>query len=133
MTTQQSKLLKFIFMVAGTALSLLPVAPASAVINIGANYAENIGLGNRGPHDIIVGVIQVILGFLGLLAIIIILYGGFKWMLSRGDEGEVESARKTIVAGVIGLLIVLAAWGISFWVIGIIAEQTGSQVEGFNG
>jgi hypothetical protein len=103
---------------------------ASAQINIGAQYAQNIGLGNRNPKDIIVGVIQVILGFLGLLAVILILYGGFKWMLSRGDEGEVESARKIIVAGVIGLLIVLAAWGISFWVIGILANQTGSSVEG---
>jgi hypothetical protein len=101
---------------------------ASAQIDIGMNYANNIGLGNRNPKDIIVGVIQVILGFLGLLAVILILYGGFKWMLSRGDEGEVETARKIIVSGVIGLLIILAAWGISLWVIGILTEQTGSTI-----
>jgi len=101
---------------------------ASAQIDIGMNYANNIGLGNRNPKDIIVGVIQVILGFLGLLAVTLILYGGFKWMLSRGDEGEVETARKIIVSGVIGLLIILAAWGISLWVIGILTEQTGSTI-----
>jgi hypothetical protein len=115
-------------MLAATAMLYAP--SASAQINIGAQYAQNIGLGNRNPKDIIVGVIQVILGFLGLLAVILILYGGFKWMLSRGDEGEVESARKIIVAGVIGLLIVLAAWGISLFVIRIIANQTGSSVTG---
>jgi hypothetical protein len=114
-------------MILAATISLCPPA-AGADIDIGYNYAKNIGLGENDPKQIIVGVIQVILGFLGLLAVIMILYGGFKWMLSRGDEGEVESARKVIVAGVIGLLIVLAAWGISVWVIEIISVQTGSGI-----
>jgi hypothetical protein len=109
--------------------AILAALPANAQINIGSQHAQNIGLGNRDPKSIIVGVIQVILGFLGLLAVILILYGGFKWMMSRGDEAEVESARKIIVAGVIGLLIVLAAWGISLWVIGILATQTGTTIQ----
>ncbi len=103
--------------------------PAQAQIDIGAQHAENIGLGNRDPKSIIVGVIQVILGFLGLLAVIIILIGGFQWMTAGGDESKVEGARKLIIAGVIGLLIVLAAWGISLWVIGIIAQQTGTSIQ----
>jgi hypothetical protein len=109
--------------------AILAALPANAQINIGQQHAQNIGLGNRDPKSIIVGVIQVILGFLGLLAVILILYGGFKWMMSRGDEAEVESARKIIVAGVIGLLIILAAWGISLWVIGILATQTGTTIQ----
>ncbi len=103
--------------------------PAQAQIDIGQQHAENIGLGNRDPKSIIVGVIQVILGFLGLLAVIIILIGGFKWMTSGGSDDKVAEARKLIVSGIIGLLIVLAAWGISLWVIGIIAQQTGTSIQ----
>jgi hypothetical protein len=105
------------------------VLPAQAQINIGSQHAQNIGLGNRDPKSIIVGVIQVILGFLGLLAVIIILIGGFKWMTSGGSDDKVAEARKLIVSGIIGLLIVLAAWGISLWVIGIIATQTGTTIQ----
>jgi hypothetical protein len=114
-------------------LMMMPVfavaLPAKAVIDIGDTYAENIGLGNRDPKSIIVGVIQVILGFLGLLAVIIILIGGFKWMTAGGNDDKVTEARKLIVSGIIGLLIVLAAWGISLWVIGIITEQTGTTIQ----
>jgi hypothetical protein len=114
-------------------LMMMPVfalaLPALAQVNIGSQHAQNIGLGNRDPKSIIVGVIQVILGFLGLLAVIIILIGGFKWMTSGGSDDKVAEARKLIVSGIIGLLIVLASWGISFWVIGIIAQQTGTTVQ----
>jgi hypothetical protein len=116
-----------------TVLTSMPVfalaMPAMAQIDIGSQHAENIGLGNRDPKSIIVGVIQVILGFLGLLAVIIILIGGFKWMTAGGNDDKVTEARKLIVSGIIGLLIVLAAWGISLWVIGIIAQQTGTTIQ----
>jgi hypothetical protein len=116
------------FMLALFAPVFLPY-PASAQIDIGAQHAQNIGLGNTDPKSIIVGVVQVILGFLGLLAVGGIIFGGFMYMTSGGDEAKSGSGMKAVVAGAVGLLIVLAAWGISLWVISNLAAQTGTNVQ----
>ncbi len=88
-------------------------------ITTGDGEAEDIsaGLGDRDPRDIAASLIQVILGFLGILAVVIILIGGFKWMTAAGNEDQVAEARKIIVAGIIGLVIILAAWGIANFVL----------------
>jgi hypothetical protein len=93
------------------------LAPHAYALDIGARYAENIGLGNRSPKDIIVGLVQVILGFLGLIAIILIMYAGFVMMTSQGDASKVENAKKILTNAIIGLAIILASWGIVLFVI----------------
>jgi len=76
--------------------------------------------GGGNPLDarrVVVDVIYIILGFLGILAVILIIYAGFKWMLSRGNEEEVSDAKKILIAGVIGLVIILSAYIIANFVI----------------
>ena len=63
-------------------------------------------------------ILQYVLGFLGLVAVIIIIIGGVKWMTSGGDEKKVKSAQQTILAGAIGLIIILSAWVIVKLVLG---------------
>jgi len=82
-----------------------------------SEVAGNIGLGNKDPRAVIASIIQVALGFLGIIAVVIILLGGFKWMTAGGNEEKVEESKKLITAGIIGLVIVLAAWGIAKFVI----------------
>lgn len=56
--------------------------------------------------DFIVKVLQFILSLLALLALIILIIAGLMYLLSLGDERKTESAKKTILAAIIGLLIV---------------------------
>ncbi len=84
------------------------------------------GLGEKDPREIIASVIKVILGFLGIIAVIIIIMGGFKWMTAGGSDDKTKEARDMIVAGVIGLLIILAAFGIASFVINRVFEVTGA-------
>ncbi len=117
-------------MVAVVAMAMF-VAPVFAQdLDIGIGYGDNIGLGNRNPIEITTSLINLVLGLLGLIAVIIILIGGFKWMTAGGNEDKVGEAKKMITQGLIGLVIVLAAWGIARWVIQIIVEQTGTSVAG---
>ena len=90
---------------------------------------DTTGLGERDPRDIAASVIRVILGFLGIVAVIIILLGGFKWMTAGGNEENVASAKKMLIAGVIGLVIILSAYALATFVIKqIIGATTGTQV-----
>ncbi len=108
-------------------LALALSMPAFAQLNegnIGVPYAENLGLGNKDPRDMAVSIIQVILGFLAIIVVIIILLGGFKWMTAGGNEDKVAESKKLITAGVVGLIIILAAWGIARFVVTVILNAT---------
>ena len=79
--------------------------------------SDATGLGERDPRDIAAQVINIILGFLGIVAVVIILLGGFKWMTAGGNEDKVGEAKKLIMAGIIGLIIILASFAIASFVL----------------
>lgn len=81
------------------------------------NVRDITGLGERDPRNIAASVIRIILGFLGIVAVVIILLGGFKWMTAGGNEDKVGEAKKLITAGVIGLVIIIAAFAIATFVL----------------
>lgn len=65
-------------------------------------------------------VVNGLLGFLGILFFVLILYGGFLWMTAGGNEEQVTKARKLVTNSVIGLLIVLLAYAITLGVLNVI-------------
>ena len=69
-------------------------------------------------------IINVALGFLGIIAVVIVLIGGFQYMISGGDETKTAEARNLIFAGIIGLAIILSAWAITSFVIGRLVTET---------
>ncbi len=56
--------------------------------------------------DVVGGVIKTFLTLLGVIFLILMVYGGYKWMLARGDSKEVETAKDIISRALIGLIIV---------------------------
>ena len=82
-----------------------------------SDIANATGLGVKDPREIAAKVINVILGFLGIIAVVLILIGGFMWMTAAGNDDKVATAKKVMTAGIIGLVIVLAAFGIAKFVI----------------
>jgi len=98
-------------------ISLLALpAVAAAQVSTG-NYGPTFGLGTADLESTVVNVVQWVLGFLGLIAVIMILIGGFQWMTAGGNEEKVASAKKIISAAVIGLIVVLLAWAIVIFVV----------------
>ena len=83
----------------------------------GLDTATGVGLPQNDLKVSIVNVIRYILGFLGIAAVIIILYGGFLWMTSGGDPNKIDKAKKTLISAVIGLIIILSAFIIASFVI----------------
>ncbi|MEK7559024.1 MAG: hypothetical protein AAB521_01855 [Patescibacteria group bacterium] len=53
-----------------------------------------------------------------VIALVFLIWGGIKWILSGGDKSAVESARNTIVAAVVGLIIVFLSYFILNIVLG---------------
>lgn len=69
------------------------------------------------PDPIIETIIQVALSFLGVIFLMLTIYGGFLWMTAAGNEEQVGKAKKILTGAIIGLIIVVGAYAISTLVI----------------
>lgn len=80
-------------------------------------FADTAGLPSGDLPTTIASIIRTILGFLGIVAVVIVLMGGFKWMTAGGNEDKVKEAKRLITQGIIGLVITLSAFAIASFVI----------------
>lgn len=112
-----------------TGAGLLLVAPRVFALDVGLNAVESeIQLGNQDIRTTIASIINVLMGLLGIIAVVIILLGGFKWMTAGGNEDKVGEAKKLIMQGIIGLVIILSAWAIARFVIDSLVSATTNGV-----
>ncbi len=104
----------------------VPVASAQPIgtKDLGLEYPASTGLGSTDVRTTVAKIIRVTMGLLGIVAVVLILYGGLKWMLAAGNEEAVEQAKKTIFAGIIGLAIILSAYAIASFVINQLITAT---------
>ena len=58
----------------------------------------------------------------GIVAVIFIIYAGFRYVTSEGDQKRIDSARKTLTWAIIGLIIILMA----FFIVNFIGTITGT-------
>src|SRR3989339_1820231 len=95
---------------------------------------ENIALADAGdPRVVAAKIIRIALGFLGIIAVCIVLYGGFMWMTSAGNEERLGKSKKILTSGLIGLIIILMAFGITQFVLSKLSEATGIDGGGGDG
>ena len=106
-------------------LALTAVVPVFAQGNLGSaggnlqNAAGKAGVGTGNTADVqsIVGtVINAALTLVGLIFLILMVYAGFLWMTARGDENMIEKSKKIISAAVIGLVLIMSAYAITFFI-----------------
>ena len=71
--------------------------------------------------------IQAVLSMLGVAFLVLMAYAGYTWLMARGEEAEVEKAQKIIMAAVIGMVIVVAAYSITTFVVPKILDRTGGS------
>lgn len=89
------------------AITLLPNV---AFAQLGSVKPPTAGLSTRSFSEMVVGIVNVALGFVTVIALAVIIYGGFRWMTAGGNEESVGEAKKILTAGIIGLVVVLIAW-----------------------
>src|SRR3989344_4167384 len=83
------------------------------------------GLGTTDFRLVVARVINIALGFLGIIAVALIIYAGFLWMTAAGNESQIAIAKKIMTGAVIGLVIILAAFGIAVFVMRVLLGATG--------
>lgn len=100
---------------------LAPLAVGAAPVDDIKGGVEAVG-GEEGGGDAeltdgIQVLVNALLFLIGLVAVIMIIFGGFKYITSSGDAGKLESAKNTILYAVVGLLVAILAFAIVNFVI----------------
>lgn len=93
-------------------------------LGVGAIEDSGIKLGGGDVRQTAARIINVALSFLGIISVIIVLVGGFKYMISGGNEEKTKEAKNLIISGIIGLAIILSAWAITRFVINSLLTAT---------
>ncbi|HOZ55637.1 MAG: hypothetical protein BWY51_00696 [Parcubacteria group bacterium ADurb.Bin316] len=65
-------------------------------------------------------IVKVLFSLLGIIFTVLILYGGYNWMVAAGDNSKVDKAKSTIQRAIIGLIITAGAYAIGQLVVGVI-------------
>lgn len=88
--------------------------------------ARGAGLpvGEANPISIVATAVNTLLGFLGALLVMLVIYAGFLWMTAAGEEQKISKAKKLLGNAVIGLAIVLASYAIATFTINSLLEGT---------
>lgn len=95
---------------------------------IKTSIEDSISLGTVSPTLVALNLINAALSLLAAVCIGLLVYAGFLWVWARGNQEEVKKAKDIIQGTVIGLVIVLAALGITQFVFQTVGDITGATV-----
>lgn len=129
------KQLQFWTALGGLVLFLFVVG-APAMVHAQGAILQNLeaagggaGLGTQSIYALVGKIIRIVLGTLGIIAIGITIYAGFLWMTARGKEDQIEKAKDILRNGVIGLVIIFSAFGITEFIMSKLLNATGTSGE----
>ena len=121
------KLLKQALVFLTLLVLVTPVMVAADPDPYGTSKIGNINVPKPAGDDalptIVVNLINLVLGFLALIAVVIILIGGFEWMTAGGNDDKVKTAQNRLRYGLIGLVIIFVAWGVVTYVLSTLNTQ----------
>ena len=92
------------------------------------NTAGNVpNLGKATPQSFAATLIKSLIIFVGVIFMIVFIYGGTLYMFSQGDPKKVQKAKGLLITAIIGLAIVLMAYTIAYFVSSTIEQSFISQ------
>lgn len=125
----------YLFSIGGTLLAVFPrvvLAVENPFIvgkKLTTDVGKNAGIASERSFEQIIGqIINVALSFLGIFFLGLMLYGGFRWMNAQGDDAEVKKAKDIIRNAIIGLVVIVAAFAISNFVLSSLVNVTNGHV-----
>lgn len=107
--------------------------PVSAIGEGGANRGIQDARGDNVPSNLATGdgslvkkIINTMLYAIGILSVIMLIFGGFRYVVSSGNKEAVSSAKNTILYAIVGLLVAIFAYAIIGFVLETIVGGGGS-------
>ncbi len=95
-----------------------PVIDSTKISTPLKNLGEKAGFkhDSLGLVNMIATIISAVLGLLGVIFLILIIFAGYNWMTAAGEEEKVTKAKDTLTRAIIGLVIIICAYLITIFV-----------------
>lgn len=97
---------------------------ALAQPDLGLQYGEYTGLGNRDIRIIIADIINIALGLIGVFFVVLLIIAGYRYLTSGGNAETNKKALGTITSSIIGIAIILSAYVIARFVLQSLLSAT---------
>ncbi len=114
----------FISLVAVAGVSLALIDPAFAASNQqikdGISSVDPGGTTSSSLPETIKTILNIMLYIIGVLCVVMIIYGGISYVLSAGAADKAKKARDTVVYSVVGLVIAIVAFSLVQWVVSVL-------------
>lgn len=115
-----------------TALATIqPVRAACDIFDgIGGALNPDCSHGKGQPTDLFSGsagivprAINLMLFIVGILAIIFLIFGGIRYVISGGDKTKVDNAKNTILYAIVGLIVAILGYAVVSWVVSVLGAN----------
>jgi hypothetical protein len=140
MVKSKKVILSLVLLLAAIGFSIVYLTPARAADQSGSSLYEDIKTNQLNPlatvgllgsqekdnYDLlgqIAKTIKVVLGTLVIIFMSLIIFAGFKWLTSGGNEQTIADAKKMISAALIGVVIIFFAYAITVFVFNLILNN----------
>lgn len=125
------KIISFLIILVGALGLLTPLLAAPNINQYTAGVADKSGYDTKGVTDTTLSqtvgkIIKVVLSITGTIFFVLTFYAGFLWMTASGNEEQVTKAANILKMAVIGLIISLAAYSITYFVMAYTTGATSS-------
>lgn len=90
--------------------------------NMTKEEATAIGLGG-----LIGTYVTAFLGFVGTIAFVVFLYGGFLWLTARGNDDQVADAKKYLFNGTVGVAVIVLAYSAAYFITAQLYKASGGK------
>lgn len=106
---------------------MVSIPAANAQGRFGLDDAANAAgykTGNIQIPTILGAILNALFAFIAVLFFGLMIYAGYNWMTAMGEGEKVDKAKDTLITSSIGLVIILAAYAITYFVFGSLANVT---------
>lgn len=112
----------------GAALTLSVGKVMALSVQEGAEAARADGMPAEliGPNGVFTQITNTVLYIVGIISVVMLIYGGLRYAISGGDSKKVTDAKNTILYAIIGLIVSILAFAIVNFVINAITGETKS-------
>ena len=120
-------LLIFILMIPYFVFAATGDAPSQTTKSVLEDIGKNSGYEITGVNQLSAAkmagtIVSVFLSILAIIFVALMLYGGYLWMMDRGNDENIKKSKDLIMNAIIGLVIVIAAYAISYFVFSRITQ-----------
>ena len=127
-----SRLNKFISTGAASVAGMGLATAASAQDSATVDDIDSVGLsdllpfGDNSLEFVVTDFINIAIGFVALVAVAVLIYGGFLIIMAAGNEEMYDKGKRLVITAIVGLGLIFISWGLTVWVINNLLAATGA-------